>query len=871
MRTLLLSTLIGLCFSLSPATAQRNAQQATQPEASSESSFNKLTAGAEHQDGFFDTYRKDDKLYLAVPADMLDQDFLLNYQIARGIGSNGLFGGTMLNIFEANLVAFEMREGKLFLVQRPHRYKAEAGTPQAASVDLSYGDSVLETAKIEAWSEDKSMILINVYDWFVSDLSNISQRVQSAASPRPGTPGRVTFDKSRSYIESTKSFPLNTNIRASLTFRNNESSGPRTVADGRYIPVSIFYSMAALPETPMETREADDRLGFFMTVHKDFTNEDHTFFKRYINRWRLECNGPAGSDGLCSPKKPITYYIDHTVPVEYRQAMMEGVLAWNDAYEAAGFRDAVKTGMLPDGADPEDIRYSTLRWSTSDQSGYGAIGPSTVDPRTGEILDADILFEANMVLGDRNEYRQLVEPRTAIDEIYNVSDEELALMAQGVKTQSFYAEMGAQQDLVRSFLLFGRNMRPGDPVPKSFLDQSMRWVTMHEVGHTLGLRHNFRSSVDTPNDRLTDKTFTEKNGVFSSVMEYPSVNLGNNESSDGHYYNVGVGTYDRWVITYGYTPDDAKAAATARLSAQPGHAFSDDAGGSNAIDPLVNTYDLGSDPLAWGRDRADMIREMIPRLPEIALDDNMPYYELTDLYQSLMQQYARALAPTVKYIGGQYLNRDHVGDPDGRMPFEPISKAKQQEALTMMVDYAFDADAMVLPQSIYQQFGANRWSHWGLTNTYGGRVDYPLHQSLVGVQAALMNQMFNPTRLARIRDTEMKFGAANTVTIPELMKSVTQAVWEEVWSTPGTNIPGTRRDLQREYLNGMISLVTNPASDTPADARSVARMTLQDLHDRIDGRLKPPSFAFDDYSKAHLVESRAQIKKALDAGMSQGQ
>jgi hypothetical protein len=860
----ILALFIVLGFGVIPTKAQRNQTQTAQATPS-ESAFTRLTAGAEKQTGFFDVYRKDDKLYMAVPVDRLNQDFLLNYQIARGIGASGLFGGTMLNIFEANLVAFEMHEGKLFLVKRPHRYKAAEGTPQATAVDVSYGDSVLETAKIEAYSDDKTKILINVYDWFVGDLSNISQQVQSAVSPRPGTPGRVSFDKSRSNIESAKSFPLNTNIRARLTFRNNESTGPRSVADTRFIPVSIFYSMAALPGTPMQVREADDRIGYFMTVHKDFTTDDQTFFKRYVNRWRLECDGEPDNDGLCTPKKPITYYIDHSVPEAYRAAMMEGVLAWNDAYEAAGFKGAVKTGMLPEGADPEDIRYATLRWSTSDQTGYSAIGPSIVDPRTGEILDADMLFEANMIIGDRNTYRRLVEPRNAIDEMYNTTEEELALMAQGIKTEGFYAEMGAQQDLVRSFLLFRGLMRPGQPVPKDFLDDAIRWVTMHEVGHTLGLRHNFRSSADTPNDKLNDTEFTQKNGVFSSVMEYPAVNVDSKGTMDGHYYNKGVGSYDVWAIRFGYTADAEKAAQVARLAAQPGRAFGtdDDARGASAVDPDVNTYDLGQDNLAWGRDRATMIRNMVPRLPEIALADNMAYHELTDMYQAMLQQYSRALAPTVKYIGGQYQYRDHVGDPDGRKPFEPVSKARQQEALNMIVEYAFDDKALTLPQDVFQQFGANRWSHWGVTNTYSGRIDYPLHQTLLGIQTSLLTQLINPTRLERIRDTEVKFGAANTVTIPELMKSVTESIWEEIWTSPGKNIPSIRRDLQRAYLEGMTALVVSPTADTPADARSVARMYLQQVHDRIDSRLKPPAFTFDDYSRAHLIEARAQIKKAL--------
>lgn len=856
------------CATSQKATGDQAAADKTEKK---ESKFEELTKDAQKVEGYFDLYHHEDKLYLSVPKDRMNEKFLMNFELARGIGSSGLYGGSMLNIFEGLMVSFQNHEGKLFLIQHPHRYKAEEDTPEAKAVELTFGESVVETAKIEAYNADSTEMLIDVYDWFVGDISGISTRVGFAVSDTPGRPGRVSFDKSRSHVEKIQAFPENVNIQAKLTFKNAELGGPRTVADSRYIPLSLFYTMVKLPEEPMKPRMADDRTGYFMTVHKDFTDDSDTFFKRYVNRWRLECDGPSGSDGLCDPKEPIVYYIDRTVPEEYREAMMEGVEAWSDAFEAAGFRNAVQAELLPDSVMAEDIRYATLRWNTSDQPGYGAIGPSVVDPRTGEILDADILFEANMLLGDKDEYREMVEPRTAIDEIFNVSEEELALMSRGVKTKSFYNEMGMQFDLARSFMSAFGELKPGEPVPKEFVDQALRWVTMHEVGHTLGLRHNFRSSVDTPLDRLYDEEWAEENGVFSSAMEYPTVNINpEGKAQDGYYYNPGVGSYDRWVISYGYVPEDDKAEAIARESAKQGHAYGtdEDARGWGAVDPHVNVYDLGADPLEWAKGRAQLLDSMIPRVPEIALADNMAYYEATDLFQTYLFQYARALAPAVKYIGGQHQYRDHVGDPEGRMPFVPISKEKQQEALDMIIDYAFSVDGMELPRDVYQKMGADRWSHWGNSNTYRGRIDYPLHQTLVGIQSALLQQMFNPYRLSRIRDTEEKFGAENTLTIPSLMNQVTTAVWSEVWSSPGSNIESNRRDLQRAYLDGVTQLVTDAPPTTPADARSVARAQLKELHAKLESRLAPPTYNFNDYTRAHLEESKARIEAALEAGLS---
>ena len=485
--TLLILMCTGLLFSACSTTDHAVDKQANGAQEADENKYEELTKDAEQYEGYFDLYQKEDNLYLSVPTDRLNEQFLMNFELARGIGSAGLYGGSMLSYFEGLLVSFEKHEGKIKLVQHPHRYTADENSAIFKAIDLSYGTSIVETADVEAFNADSSRMLINVYDWFVGDISNISERVGFAVS-NGGQPGRVQFDKNRSHLEKIQAFPDNVNIQAKLTFNNSERTAPRTVADKRYIPVSLFYTMVKLPEDPMKPRMADDRTGYFMTVHKDFSHEEDNFFKRYVNRWRLECAEEVPEGELCTPKKPITYYIDHTVPEQYRDAMMDGVEAWSDAFEDAGFKDAVQAEMLPEDAMAEDIRYPTLRWNTSDQPGYGAIGPSVVDPRTGEIMDADILFEANMLLGDKEEYRNMVEPRSAIDEVFNVSDEELALMSRGGKTQSFYNEMNAQFDLVQSLLLARGQLEPGEPVPQEFVDQALKWVTMHEVGHTLGLR-----------------------------------------------------------------------------------------------------------------------------------------------------------------------------------------------------------------------------------------------------------------------------------------------------------------------------------------------------------------------------------------------
>ena len=827
--------------------------------------FADLTKDAVARVGFLDTYEKDGALYLVVPPQRLGQEFLMYYEIAQGIGASGLFGGTMLNIFEGNLVALERHADRVYLVKKPHRFRARPGSPEERAVELTFGSSVLESAKIESVRKD-SAVVINIQDWMLSDLSDIGSRIRSAVAPRPGQPGRATIDRNRSYLESVKAFPQNLNVRAKLTFVPGEPVFLNSVPDSRYIPITIHYTFAQLPVEPMTPRLGDDRMGYFMTVHKNFSSDDETFFVRYVNRWRLEPDSATCSGGLCEPKKAIVYYIDRNVPVEVRPYMKAGVEAWAKAFEAAGFRNAIRAEMLPDGADAEDIRYPTLRWNASDQPGYGAIGPSIVDPRTGEILDADILFEASFLQGMKHNWRTLVSPQAAVDAMFDVSDDEQALLAAGGELSTFAASLASQGALVKALLTAQGDLDPDAPLPEQFLGQGWTWVTMHEVGHTLGLRHNFRSSTDTPMDKLGDREFAERNGLFSSVMEYPSVNLSANGS--GYYYTPGVGSSDRWVISYGYTPDADRAKQIAREAARPGHAFGsdDDARGPGALDPTVNTWDLGADPLAWGKERAQLVSSLWAKLPDRMLTDDSRYARLTDAFNSLLYQYAQALAMGVKYIGGQYMSRDHVGDPGGRPPFAPVHKAKQREALEFLNSAAFGEDAFVVPREVLARLGANRWAHWGENTTFDGRIDYPLHERVLGVQKTLVNQVLNPFVFARIRDAEMKFGAAQVLTIPELMRDMTMSVWAEVYEGQGRSVRAMRRDLQRAHLDRMSEIVIGAPARLPADARSVARYQLADLKRRLDARLSAGG-GTDAYTRAHFAEASSRIGKVMAAGL----
>lgn len=871
-----------------------SAQAATSQSKGPFKAWDEATKDTRAIDGFVRAHlKRDNTLFLEIQPEQLGQDFGMVMHFSRGVGVYNLHAGLPLS--DMQLMRFSRVGDKVHLVHVNPRFTAERGSPMETSLQENVGHSVVAAWKIESEHAETKALLVDATSFFVSDYAGVSEQIKWYYGNRP-----VRFDRDRSHVENVLGFPSNLEIDGSLTFEPNgfpSFSSGRGVSDVRSVPIGVRYSIVKLPDEPMRPRLADDRVGHFLDAVRDFSRDRQaTPYVRYVNRWRLEKQEPTVA--VSEPVKPIVYYIDESVPHAYRQYVKEGIEAWNKAFEAAGFRNAIVAKEPPEDSlwSAEDARYSTVKWTAAHEMGY-AIGPSQTDPRTGEILNADVLISSTFVTGWGSEYAELAGEEGLLARYMDAERLMLEMPRQMADRVCLY-EMGKrhQLGLQQTALAALDVIDATQPMPMEYLGNAIRDLVMHEVGHTLGLRHNFKGSSAIPYDKLNDPDFTRQNGLTLSVMDYAATNINPDRSRQGHYVNMEVGSYDVWAIRYAYstiyeqgtngvlavsgTPASSSEAERAGLKkiaaevANPLHAYNTDEDthlGPMGVDPMSNTWDLGSDAMAWAKERAKLVAEVQPRIESRLIAEGDGYQRLRGAVSGLTFERFTSILPVTKYVGGLYFARDHKGDPNGRTPFTPVTAQRQREAVAFIVEQAFAPGAFAFDPALLNKMPPSRWSDWS-SGFISMPIDFPVHQSVGSLQASLLGMLLDNGRLQRMIDNGVRMPRGQEAyTVAELLSTVTDAIWSELGTgaRAARNTDSFRRNLQRAHLEQLTAKVMGRRQGfgtPPEDARSLARWELQGLSTRMGQVLQSPA-GLDVETRAHLAESKARIDRALEASL----
>jgi Met-zincin/Domain of unknown function (DUF5117) len=847
--------------------------------------FDKLVKDAKVIAGLFTLYRTEDKTFLELRPEQYDKLHMLSLTCESGLGERGFYAAQMCG---ETPIVFHRQGKQVQLVARNARFTADAGSPIGRTLARSFSDSIIGVAAIESLPHpERKSELVDLGALLLTDLPSLGFWLESTFR----IPYR--FDAKQSSFGMLKAFDRNIEIEARTHYATERlpvppppGAGPqppippppRNVPDARSLLFTLRYSVSEMPAPGFRPRLADDRVGHFFNQAEDFTT-DHEYepARRYINRWRLEKTDPAAQRS--KPKQPIVFWLENTIPLKYRDAVREGALMYNKAFERIGFQDAIEVRQQPDDADwdPADVRYSTIRWFTATDAGF-AIGPSRTNPFTGEIYDADISFSEGMTRFVRREVIEEIQPVKGSGQLPGATPFQPPWSASRTK-MACDLPGGAVADAAFAFdVLTARGLDPAGPEADEFVRGFLKAVTAHEVGHTLGLRHNFHASTIHTFDQLQDAKRTAEMGLTNSVMEYIPTNLAAKGAPQGELFQTTLGPYDYWAIEYAYKPIDASSpeaerpelAKIAARGSEPqlAYATDEDAGFFDQpfeMDPLVNRFDLGSEPIKYYAHRVRLGHELW-------LNAEGKLLRQGDGYQILRRSFAQgfgsagyALSMTAKYIGGIRYHRDHVGDPNGRLPLEPVNAADQRAALELLKTQLFAAEAFAFSPELLRKLSGPRYPDWVNFERMTRRADVPLHTMVLALQTEILDRLLHPVVLSRVLDTQLLVDrGTEPFRLSDLFKGLQDAIWQD--ATPASGRAGTnsyRRALQRTHLKKLAALAVKEG-EAPEDARSLARASLASLRAQLRTQATRPSTGVNAEARAHIADSLARIDQALN-------
>jgi Met-zincin/Domain of unknown function (DUF5117)/Domain of unknown function (DUF5118) len=865
--------------------------EAKKPEPPKEKAFADVIKDAKVIKGLFTFYRTDDQVYVEILPDQLEKMYLLSLTCESGIGEAGFYAAAMCG---ESPIVFHKQGKNVQLIAKNTRFVAEQNSPMARAVAHSFSDSILGAAKVESLPHpERKSFLIDLGSIFLTDVPMTGYQLESTFR----IPYR--FDPKNSYFGTIKSFDQNVEIETVAHYAAERPPvppllppgapppptppPPRNLPDLRSMQFHFRYSFSELPQTGYRPRLADDRVGHFLTQVQDYSANDASFetSRRYIHRWRLEKADPSAA--LSRPKKPIVFWLENTIPVQYRDAIREGVLLWNKAFERIGFQDAIEVKQQPDDADwdPADVRYSTLRWFTGHPDPGFAQGPSRANPLTGELYDADIRFDASMTRFSRREFNEYVAP-VAMPWLDQPQRPFLAPWHNG-PTDFCDMVQGAVLEAEFAFdLLVARGMDPQGPEADKFVHQFLVEVAAHEVGHTLGLRHNFRASTIHTLEQAQDMALTEREGLTGSVMDYIPTNIALQGAKQGQYHQTTLGPYDYWAIEYAYkpiaasTPDEelAELRKIASRASEPLLAYDtdEDAGFGRDpfdMDPLVNRFDFGSDPLKFYAQRVKLASEVRGNMESKLQKPGEGYQILRRSFNVSFAQSGSSLYLASKFIGGVYHYRDHVGDPGSRLPFQPVPAAKQKEALELLREQLFSPRAFQFSPQLLNKLASPRFTDFtDFLSNMRTRFDVPIHDLVLSLQTLVLDRLYHPLVLSRVLDSEVKVKTpAEAFSMGLLFSELQDSIWAETKApSESFNIDSYRRSLQRAHLRKLTAMVLRETS-VPEDAQTLSRQNLAALRGQLQAALAKPGIKMSLETRAHLTESVARIDDALKAQM----
>ncbi|MBK9135317.1 MAG: zinc-dependent metalloprotease [Betaproteobacteria bacterium] len=873
--------------------------------------FADVTREAKSSPGFLTLWTRDEKTWLEIPPERLDRPFFFGNSLASGLGSGfflpGLTGGE-------HVVVLRRVGNTVQMVARNLLVRAQPGTPLAQAVAESYSDSLLASAPLAAAPHpQRKSLLVDAQALLGGDLVSMSTFIERSF--------RVPYvhDRGNSSIERMRTGPEGT----TLTLRNHYMvpklplppqaipggpppnpallpSPPRTLADSRSFFVSVAYTLAPLPAQPMKARRADQRVGYFTDSFVDFDDE-HAGERRshIVQRWRLEKKDPDSA--VSEPKEPIRVVMDRNIPERWRPAVREGILEWNKAFERAGFRNALVVEQQPANADwasVEGLRLLAVRWFAMDGPGATAVGPSQSDPRTGEILRGAAIVPENWARIDRatvaDTAPRVPAPAAGADTAAAAGTHRHAQGGFDARHEACtYADEALEQAAFGLELLSLRGeIAQGSADAERYIAASLKAVVTHEVGHVLGLRHNFKASHGIAQAQLRDRAFTSQRGISNSVMDYnpPNVALADEPVADIHM--PGLGAYDYWAIEYGYREYASaaeEAQALARLAAQgdsdPALAFATD-GDASADDPTINRFDLGDDALAFARRQLVLARELWARTQQRALPpgDTMEVYRRN--LQRGLGRFANAVGVLTKYVGGAVTSRATAGADKPLVA--PVPAARQREALAALLDEVFTSSSFRFQPRYMSRLGVDRHE----AQNFGRVTDFSLGSTVLNIQRSALDALMSDGTAQRLADAETKVSdPGELLGYAEVQERLAAAVWSEIAPpaksdrtdragtrqlvkpsapgaarTPSLAIDTLRRNLQREHLRRLAGGVLRPTSPAAADVRAVHRQVALELEASLKAALQARTLT--PMARAHLADSLATLGEALKAPLN---